>query len=136
RPCGEHNGKIDEGDHEVHESKSGHSSTDEVILHNRLQRRPRLGEIITSPEARPRDNRQQQADFEEKCHVHEMANQTVTLVLELSSSARCAPGYHGMRRPRPPARAKWPGREPSRPPFRGRPPARRAADARRRKWAP
>lgn len=74
---------------QVHDAKSAHGATDEVVRDDRPQERPDRGKIIAFPEARPRQHDEQQSDFQEKCDVKQAADQDgIPLATRLRRSIR------------------------------------------------
>jgi hypothetical protein len=77
--CREDEGEVGEARDEIDEAEPGHGAAHEVVGQDRLQRRPRLGEIVPLPEGRPWQDDQKEPDLEEERDVDESADQSPTL---------------------------------------------------------
>src|SRR5262249_52521262 len=75
RASREHRQQLHKSGDEVDDAEAADRSAREVVGHERPQNRPDPGEVILLPERGPRQNDQQEPDFEEESDVKEPADQ-------------------------------------------------------------
>ena len=82
--CREERGQLSESGQQVDESKAAHRPANEIVDENGSQCGHGICEVVTLPEGRPRQGREQQADFQKERDEKQASNQLATL-------ARCSP---------------------------------------------
>src|SRR5262249_4626614 len=73
--AGEHDREVGKTGVEIDETEARHGASDEIVRQQLAQRRPGHREVIPLPEARPRQDEEQQTDLEEERYVEKATGQ-------------------------------------------------------------